>query len=113
MHAWPVARSIFDAPLGERSERADNKLDKLITYCLTLLDPHYILSESWPGRPEDARGVQSLHNPVCLALHCLVPPGSTCLQQEPGESQGGLTRDGRVFYRAGQMRAKRLLYNTM
>ena len=30
MRAWPVARSIFDAPLGacERSERADNKLDK-------------------------------------------------------------------------------------
>ena len=27
MRAWPVARSIFDAPL-ERSERADNKLDK-------------------------------------------------------------------------------------
>ena len=33
MRAWPVARSIFDAPLGaceracERSERADNKLD--------------------------------------------------------------------------------------
>ena len=25
MRAWPVARSIFDA---ERSERADNKLDK-------------------------------------------------------------------------------------
>ena len=29
MRAWPVARSIFDAPLGERSERADNKLDNL------------------------------------------------------------------------------------
>ena len=29
MRAWPVARSIFDAPsLCERSERADNKLDK-------------------------------------------------------------------------------------
>ena len=28
MLAWPVARSIFDAPLCERSERADNKLDK-------------------------------------------------------------------------------------
>ena len=28
MRTWPVARSIFDAPLGERSERADNKLDK-------------------------------------------------------------------------------------
>ena len=30
MRAWPVARSIFDAPLGvcERSERADNRLDK-------------------------------------------------------------------------------------
>ena len=31
MRSWPVARSIFDAPLGgrlcERSERADNKLD--------------------------------------------------------------------------------------
>ena len=31
MRAWPVARSIFDAPLRaslcERSERADNKLD--------------------------------------------------------------------------------------
>ena len=29
MRAWPVARSIFDAPLCERSERADNKLDKV------------------------------------------------------------------------------------
>ena len=31
MRAWPVARSIFDAPLElcERSERADNKLDNL------------------------------------------------------------------------------------
>ena len=29
MRAWSVARSIFNAPLeGERSERADNKLDK-------------------------------------------------------------------------------------
>ena len=28
MRAWPVARSIFDAPLGEKSERADSKLDK-------------------------------------------------------------------------------------
>ena len=28
MRAWPVARSIFDAPLEERSERGDNKLDK-------------------------------------------------------------------------------------
>ena len=29
MRAWPVARSIFDALLlCERSERADNKLDK-------------------------------------------------------------------------------------
>ena len=28
MRAWPVARSIFDAPLCERSERGDNKLDK-------------------------------------------------------------------------------------
>ena len=27
MRAWPVARSIFDAPLCERSERGDNKLD--------------------------------------------------------------------------------------
>ena len=30
MRAWPVARSIFDAPLAplcERSERADNRLD--------------------------------------------------------------------------------------
>ena len=44
---------------------------------------------------------------------CLVPPGSTCLQQEPGESQGGLARDGRVFHRAVEMRAKRFLYNTL
>ena len=29
MRAWPVARSIFDAPLGERSERADDKLDNI------------------------------------------------------------------------------------
>ena len=30
MRAWPVARSIFDAPsLCERSERADNKLDNV------------------------------------------------------------------------------------
>ena len=41
MRAWPVARSIFDAPLGERSERADNKLDnrqarkKKGTICIT------------------------------------------------------------------------------
>ena len=27
MRAWPVARSIFDAPLGEKSERADKRLD--------------------------------------------------------------------------------------
>ena len=32
MRAWPVARSIFDAPLGERSERADNRLDDIIHY---------------------------------------------------------------------------------
>ena len=31
MRAWPVARSIFDAPLGcERSERADNRLDNTV-----------------------------------------------------------------------------------
>ena len=29
MRAWPVARSIFDAPLCERSERADNRLDNI------------------------------------------------------------------------------------
>ena len=44
---------------------------------------------------------------------CLVPPGSTCLQQEPGESQGGLARDGRVFHRARKMRSKCLLYYIM
>ena len=26
MRAWPVARSIFDAPLGEKSKRVDNRL---------------------------------------------------------------------------------------
>ena len=40
MRAWPVARSIFDAPLVsslcERSERADNKLDNTATDRLLL-----------------------------------------------------------------------------
>ena len=30
MRAWPVARSIFDAPLCEGSERAGNRLDKAV-----------------------------------------------------------------------------------
>ena len=35
MRAWPVARSIFDAPLlCERSERADDKLDNAIDIIL-------------------------------------------------------------------------------
>ena len=33
MRAWPVARSIFDAPLCERSEQADNKLDNCLSDC--------------------------------------------------------------------------------
>ena len=48
MRAWPVARSIFDAPLGasplcERSERGDNKLDKKHV-CSTFQNSGIILS---------------------------------------------------------------------
>ena len=55
MRAWPVARSIFlsfifDAPLGERSERADNKLDKVMQ---ARLSPYQVLthySDQSPSR---------------------------------------------------------------
>ena len=30
MRAWPVARSIFDAPLREKSKQADNKLNNAL-----------------------------------------------------------------------------------
>ena len=53
MRAWPVARSIFDAPLCERSERADNKLDKMKA-CFDvetpLLKNYYYLSSDKPAR---------------------------------------------------------------
>ena len=58
MRAWPVARSIFDAPLCERSERADNRLDKapankLRLFCLG--SPGFVVKATSEGNVERSR----------------------------------------------------------
>ena len=50
MRAWPVARSIFDAPLCEGSERADNKLDNGNVRFSDLYSPNQVLIRTLRAR---------------------------------------------------------------
>ena len=63
MRAWPVARSIFDAPLGcEGSERADNRLDNMSL----MLPPGSYYSNQSPSRAATKGALQPRAPPKVL-----------------------------------------------